>query len=53
MRGKLPKERRCVTQDQARPVLAIFEVCLHSTLTATLQKSDTAKAINYGLLRHG
>jgi transposase len=48
-RGKPPDERRRVRQEQARPLLDVFEIWLRSTLGTVSQKGDTAKAINYAL----
>ena len=49
IRGKPPEEQRRVRQEQARPLLAAFEIWLRSTLGTVSQKGDTAKAVNYAL----
>lgn len=51
IRGKPPDERRRIRQQQAKPLLADFEVWLKATLVRLSTKSDTTAAILYALNR--
>ena len=49
--GRLPDERRAVRQQRSRPVLEAMKTWLKETLKTLSQKSATAKAIRYALVR--
>ncbi len=51
IRGKPPDERRQIRQQQAKPLLADFEVWLKATMIRLSTKSDTTAAILYALNR--
>jgi transposase len=51
IRGHLPDERRAVRQEHSRPQLDAMKPWMQQTLATLSQKSATAKAISYALVR--
>ena len=51
IRGHLPDERRAVRQEHSRPQLDAMKPWMEQTLATLSQKSATAKAISYALVR--
>ncbi|MGH7716880.1 MAG: IS66 family transposase [Vulcanimicrobiaceae bacterium] len=51
IRGRTPNERRAVRQERTRPLLDAMKPWLEQTLKTLSQKSATAKAIRYALVR--
>lgn len=51
IRGRPPQERQQVRNARARPLLDVLKEWLQSNLSKLSQKSETAKAIRYALVR--